>query len=154
MSNNFINSSLSKNEKVLHTYKLHWIVWVKVVIFGLIGLGLLQVHGLGFAGGLILLVTLFSVLGIIGTEYGVTNSRIIGKSGFIFRKNVDLRLKKVESVILDQSILGRLFGYGHVVFNGTGSGKSGFLFIDNPTLAKNQINQIIENIENEESKKN
>ena len=63
-------------------------------------------------------------------------------------------MKKVESVILDQSILGRLFGYGHVVFNGTGSGKSGFLFIENPTLAKNQINQIIENIENEESKRN
>lgn len=145
MSNNtFINSSLSKNEKILHTYSLHWIVWVKVAFLTIIGLATLA-FGIGL---LFLICAIFSVLGILGTEYGVTNSRIIGKTGFIFRRNVDLRLTKVESVILDQGIFGRMLGYGSIVFNGTGSGKNGFLYINNPTLAKNQINQIIDDTEN------
>lgn len=143
MSNNFINSSLTKDEKVIFIYKLHWIVWLKVIFLFLFGLLTLPV----FIGIFFIIASITSTLAIIGTEYGITNKKIIGKTGFIFRKNIDLRLNRVESVILDQGIFGRMFGYGHVVFNGTGSGKNGFLFVENPMLVKNQINQIIEDNE-------
>jgi len=143
MSNNFINSSLTKDEKVIFIYKLHWIVWLKVIFLFLFGLLTLPV----FIGIFFIIASIISTLAIIGTEYGITNKKIIGKTGFIFRKNIDLRLNRVESVILDQGIFGRMFGYGHVVFNGTGSGKNGFLFVENPMLVKNQINQIIEDNE-------
>lgn len=143
MSNNFINSSLTKDEKVIFIYKLHWIVWLKVIFLFLFGLLTLPF----FIGIFFLIASITSTLAIIGTEYGITNKKIIGKTGFIFRKNIDLRLNRVESVILDQGIFGRMFGYGHVVFNGTGSGKNGFLFVENPMLVKNQINQIIEDNE-------
>lgn len=143
MSNNFINSSLTKDEKVIFIYKLHWIVWLKVIFLFLFGLLTLPV----FIGIFFIIASITSTLAIVGTEYAITNKKIIGKTGFIFRKNIDLRLNRVESVILDQGIFGRMFGYGHVVFNGTGSGKNGFLFVENPMLVKNQINQIIEDNE-------
>ena len=94
------------------------------------------------------IIALCSALNIIGTEYAITNKRLIGKTGFIFRNNVDIRLVKLESVILDQSILGRLLGYGNIIFNGTGSGKSAFLYVRNPMIVKNLINQTLEDMEN------
>lgn len=139
----FINSTLAKNEKILFTYDLHWIVWLRVFLLFIVGLLTLPI----LIGVIFLIAAIFSILSIKGTEYGITDKKIVGKTGFIFRRNIDLRLNKIESVILDQGIFGRMFGYGHIVFNGTGSGKNGFLFVQNPMLVKNQINQVLEDIE-------
>jgi uncharacterized membrane protein YdbT with pleckstrin-like domain len=46
------------------------------------------------------------------TEIAVTNHRIIYKAGLIRRDTVEILM--VESVDVDQSILGRLLGYGTV----------------------------------------
>lgn len=161
MKDIFINATLSKNEEIKSLFPLHWIVWLKVVfpsILFLFTLPLAIYHNdtygsmaFWFFPIVFLFVAVCSALNIIGTEYAITNKRLIGKTGFIFRNNIDIRLVKLESVILDQSILGRIFGYGNIVFNGTGSGKSAFISIDNPMLAKNLINQILEDLENEKT---
>src|SRR5262249_39337924 len=56
------------------------------------------------------------------TEIAVTNRRIIYKHGFIRRDTAEMNLDKVESVIVTQSILGRLLDYGSVHVRGTGEG--------------------------------
>ena len=50
----------------------------------------------------------------------VTDRRVIYKSGLIRRHTVEMNLDKVESVDVDQSLAGRLFGYGTVTIRGTG----------------------------------
>ena len=102
----FINSTLAKNEKILFTYDLHWIVWLRVVLLFIVGLLTLPI----LIGVIFLIAAIFSILSIKGTEYGITDKKIVGKTGFIFRRHIDLRLNKIESVILDQGIFGRMFG--------------------------------------------
>ena len=52
---------------------------------------------------------------------GVTDRRVIYKSGLLSRHTIEMNRDKVESVDIDQSLLGRIFGYGTVVVRGTGS---------------------------------
>jgi uncharacterized membrane protein YdbT with pleckstrin-like domain len=56
------------------------------------------------------------------TEIAVTDRRIIYKEGFIRRKTIEMHMDKVESVDVDQSILGRVFGYGDILVRGVGTG--------------------------------
>lgn len=161
MQDSFITSTLSKNEEVKALFHLHSIAWIGIiaplVLAVIAGIGCIAASSIQGAGGLwifplfMVVMALCAYLGMISTEYGVTNKRVVGKTGFIFRKNIDIRLNKIESVVLDQGIFGRIFGFGSIVFNGTGSGKSVFLNIDNPLQAKNVINQILEDMENEKA---
>src|SRR5919197_1546927 len=56
------------------------------------------------------------------TEIAVTDRRIIYKEGFIRRRTIEMHMDKVESVDVEQSILGRLFGYGDILVRGVGTG--------------------------------
>ena len=56
------------------------------------------------------------------TELSVTNHRVIYKRGFIRRHTVEMNMDKVETVNVDQSILGRIAGYGTIHVLGTGQG--------------------------------
>jgi membrane protein YdbS with pleckstrin-like domain len=54
------------------------------------------------------------------TEVAVTDRRIICRTGFVLRHTVQLHMDDVESVDVDQSKLGRLLNYGHVVIRSGG----------------------------------
>ena len=56
------------------------------------------------------------------TEIAVTNRRVIYKKGLIRRQTNEMNVDKVESVQINQSILGRLLDYGDVTILGTGEG--------------------------------
>jgi uncharacterized membrane protein YdbT with pleckstrin-like domain len=45
------------------------------------------------------------------TEVVITDRRVIYARGFIQRHSVELHMDKIESVDVDQSVLGRLFDY-------------------------------------------
>ena len=45
------------------------------------------------------------------------------RPGFIKRRTFEMSLDKVESVDVNQSILGRLLNYGDVTIRGVGEGK-------------------------------
>lgn len=53
-------------------------------------------------------------------EIVITNKRFAGKKGWLSVNMVDIPLKKVESVIVNQGILGRMFNYGSIVVSGSG----------------------------------
>ena len=57
------------------------------------------------------------------TETDVTNMRVVHKTGFIKRRTFEMALDKVESVDVNQSILGRILNYGDVTIMGVGEGK-------------------------------
>jgi len=73
------------------------------------------------------------------TEYGITSNKIIAKSGLIARRVDELKINKFEGSDVIQSILGRIFGFGDVVFSGSGSQKVKFLFVPNPVEVKRTL---------------
>ena len=73
------------------------------------------------------------------TETDVTNLRVVHKTGFIKRRTFEMSLDKVESVDVNQSILGRLLNYGDVTILGVGEGKETIATIASPLAFRNFI---------------
>ena len=73
------------------------------------------------------------------TETDVTNMRVVHKTGFIKRRTFEMSLDKVESVDVNQSILGRLMNYGDLTIQGVGEGKETISTIASPLAFRNSI---------------
>jgi uncharacterized membrane protein YdbT with pleckstrin-like domain len=76
------------------------------------------------------------------TELAATDKRVIYKTGLLRRHTVEMNMDKVESVNVDQSILGRLFGYGTVTIRGTGGGIEPLANISDPITFRNHVTGI------------
>ena len=77
-------------------------------------------------------------------EMGVTNKRVIVKTGLLHRRTVELFLSKVESIGVDEGLIGRMFGYGTVVLRGTGGTPEPFPRVRHPLEFRRQVQQQIE----------
>jgi uncharacterized membrane protein YdbT with pleckstrin-like domain len=73
------------------------------------------------------------------TEIAVTNRRVIYKKGLIRLKTNEMNMDKVESVQVDQSVLGRMFDFGTVKILGTGEGFEALQTIAGPIKLRNCI---------------
>ena len=73
------------------------------------------------------------------TEITVTNRRVIYKKGLIRRQTNEMNMDKVESVRIEQSILGRMLDYGSVTILGTGEGFETLRTIPSPIELRNSI---------------
>lgn len=76
-------------------------------------------------------------------EYVLTNKRILIKEGLISRRTVEINLSKSESINVDQSILGRLLGYGSLTVIGTGGTRETCAHISNPLAFRRAFQEII-----------
>jgi uncharacterized membrane protein YdbT with pleckstrin-like domain len=73
------------------------------------------------------------------TETDVTNMRVVHKTGFIKRRTFEMSLDKVESVDVNQSILGRILNYGDVTVRGVGEGAETIKTIASPLDFRSHI---------------
>lgn len=73
------------------------------------------------------------------TETDVTNKRVVHKTGFIQRRTFEMALDKVESVDVNQTIMGRLLNYGDVTIMGVGEGRETISTIASPLAFRNAI---------------
>ena len=134
----YIDENLIDNEKVIHRGKLHFMSFfpgVIIIIFGVL------FGGTEFGGFILILGVLAfiaSLINYIKSEYGVTNKRVIMKTGALRKKVVDLQYSQLESVQYNQGILGGIFGYGLIVITGTGGTKFKFPNIKNANDFKNK----------------
>lgn len=108
----YVDNNLLRDERVVYETKYHW-----KIFFTLQGL-----------------FTLFiaPALKRWSDEFVVTNKRIICKTGIISRKTFEMNLTKVETVNVDQSIFGRLLGFGTITIIGTGGTREIFDDIASP----------------------
>lgn len=65
------------------------------------------------------------------TEYGITNTKVISKQGLIRRDIEEINLSSIESINVNQSIIGRILNYGTIIISGRGTSKVIFKDIDN-----------------------
>ena len=132
--------------------RIHWIVYVPGLVLVLIGIaGAVYADGLAEDSRLIALagagaVALIGFLYLVRawfrrwtTELAVTDRRIIYKRGFIQRHSIEMNMDKVESVDVDQSVLGRILDFGDIVVRGTGTGLEPLKGIDSPIEFRNQV---------------
>ena len=76
------------------------------------------------------------------TEVAVTDRRVISKTGFIKRRTVEMHMDKVESVDVDQTILGRVLNYGDITIRGTGETLERLRMIDRPLEFRNHVTAV------------
>ena len=119
----YIEGALIKDEKVIYTG--HVSLWS---LAPLIVLGLLTVAFFGL--GLIFWIIAF--IRYKATELAFTNKRVIAKFGFISRQTIELNISKVESIQVNQGILGRIFNYGTLVISGAGNPQAPIPGISDP----------------------
>ena len=81
------------------------------------------------------------------SEYGITDKRIVMKTGWIQRRSIEIFLEKVEAIYIDQTIMGRIFAYGTIIIVGTGGSKDPFLYVPHPLEFRNRAQQQIDNVE-------
>ena len=146
----YVKRILQPGEDIKHVSRLHRIVFLPgfgLLILGLIGLIFLTTGQLNPAlSALIGIVFALAAISLLHawfkrwtTEIAVTNRRIIYKRGFIRRHTIEMNMDKVESVDVDQSIMGRLFGYGTITIHGTGIGIEPLEKIDSPIEFRNNV---------------
>jgi uncharacterized membrane protein YdbT with pleckstrin-like domain len=148
----YVHSVLQPGETVKVVGRLHWINYLTAVVVAAIAVVLLSYgrHEEGtvarsatYIGWLLLLVAVVVLLGAWFrrqiTELSVTNHRVIYKTGFLRRHTVEMNMDKVETVNVDQSIWGRILGYGTIHVLGTGQGIQGLRRIASPLRLRNAI---------------
>ena len=108
----YVDTSLIRDENVVYEAKNHWIIFISLKSF----------------------LTLFisPLIENWTSEYAITNKRVIIKIGLISRKTLEMNLSKIESVNVEQSIFGRILGYGAITIIGTGGTRETFSDLANP----------------------
>jgi uncharacterized membrane protein YdbT with pleckstrin-like domain len=140
----YIDNNLINGEEVIYNGKIHWFIYFPAVFSLIIFLLLIFIN----SNATKIIAILMFVYGIsvgfksfiysISTEFGITNKRIISKLGVVSRETTELLHSKIESIQVDQSVLGRLLNYGNLKITGTGGSFSTILMIENPIEFKKQ----------------
>lgn len=107
----YIEESLSKGETIHDIYHLHFFSKIPMLIWIFLAIP---------TAGLTLILAAYEWLRLRSVEEGVTNKRVIRKSGVISRKSEEMRMGSIETVEINQSILGRILGNGNVKITGRG----------------------------------
>ncbi len=148
----YLQSNLLKSEKIIYATRIHWIIFTMPIVLLVATVVLAGVGPVLFPGfvpflnirlvALVVLVLLFSaIFSGIGafiryatSEYGITNKRIVMKTGWIRRNSLELFIDKMEAIYVDQSVLGRILDYGILRIVGTGGTQDPFFYVPRPLV--------------------
>jgi uncharacterized membrane protein YdbT with pleckstrin-like domain len=149
----YIDDILQPGEKVLYSTNAHWIFYWPAIMAWIVAAILLVLSRATVTDSIVLLCLSGSAVVALAalywtftawfhrwtTETDVTNLRVVHKSGFIKRRTFEMSLDKVESVDVNQSILGRILNYGDVTILGVGEGRETIRTIASPLAFRNFI---------------
>jgi uncharacterized membrane protein YdbT with pleckstrin-like domain len=140
-----MRTALKKDEKILLITRQHWLklvlpcfAWLLLTIILLIWWA-----DTVTAWIIILLAGLYPLIEYINWRHNlwsVTNLRIIDETGFFTRYSKESPLDKINNVEYDQSVWGRIFGFGNVdIQTAAEMGETKYLLIHHPKLLKDTI---------------
>lgn len=141
----YVNQSLIAGERIEANATISWLSQFWYFVLALLCL-IASVNAPGL-NALTAIFVIVAILNVITTELAVTNKKIIGKSGFIRRSSIDIPIRKCESIAVNQSITGRILGYGTVVTRGTGGNEVGIAFIKNPIQFRKVIMTVMDKVQ-------
>jgi uncharacterized membrane protein YdbT with pleckstrin-like domain len=149
---NYVRRVLQPGESVIHVTRLHWMIFVPATLWFAAAVVLL-IGALTFDGDLRIggeaLAAFAAIFGLAAgipalirrstTELAVTDRRVIYKSGVLARHTLEMNRSKVESVDVDQSVLGRILNFGTIVVRGTGGSLEPIRMISEPLAFRSHI---------------
>ena len=148
----YVDSQLLPGETVRYRARLHKGIFTTASIFGALTVVALII---AIAAGHWWWV-LVAVMGAIAaftfgrawvtyatSEFAVTDKRVVIKVGWIRRRTLETMLSKVEGIGVDQSLTGRMLGYGSIEVTGTGGTREEFARIADPLEFRRQVQAAI-----------
>lgn len=156
----YIKDNLMPDEKVVFSARVHPAVYLPSVLVFIASIGSL-IYGINLPINSVLVNLLWILLFVLlflysmslgikalitfsTTEFAVTDKRVIAKRGWIQRHTLEILLPKIESVAVNQNLMGRLINFGTVTITGTGETLESFRAIGDPIEVRKKINLIIE----------
>jgi uncharacterized membrane protein YdbT with pleckstrin-like domain len=118
----YVNNHLIRDESVAFETRFHWITFLTLKS--------------------IFTLTLAAWFDRWFSEFVITNRRIIIKTGIIGRETFEMNLSKIESVNVDQSIMGRILNYGSITIIGSGGTKESFHKISKPLAFRKAFQEL------------
>ena len=148
----YIEKHLAPGEQIVFRTRLHPVIFASTVAFALFVLGVvaLIVSGNELAAETVALLWLAGVLIALGSlaplyvrwrtsEFAVTDRRVLVKVGLLSVHTLELLLPKVEAIGVDQTVWGRLLGYGTLRITGTGGTVEGFARVAHPLALREAV---------------
>jgi uncharacterized membrane protein YdbT with pleckstrin-like domain len=119
---NYVANNLISGEKIEYETTYHWVIFCSLRA----------------------LFTLFIAPAIdrYTDEFAITNKRVVIKTGLISRKTMELNLSKIESVNVDQTFMGRIFGFGNITIIGIGGTRESFVNIRKPLEFRKKFQEL------------
>ena len=162
----YIEKHLIEGEEIVYATRLHWIVLLGPILLtlflGLPGLALVGYYAAGsgrqeqnstalsaVGAALIVVAIICFAVGLVkrnATEMTVTNRRIVVKVGLAARRTVEMLLSRVESIGVEETVTGRMLGYGTVIVRGTGGTPESFDTIAHPLEFRTRVQEQIEKL--------
>jgi uncharacterized membrane protein YdbT with pleckstrin-like domain len=145
----YIERILQPGESLVYTGRIHWIIYLPAAM--LLAVALVALARAGNSQGMnwVLVAGMCATVGLLAgisawikrwtTEIDVTDRRIVYKRGLIRRHTVEMNMDKVESVDVDQTILGRFLNFGNVTIRGTGAGIEPLFNVEAPLQFRNHV---------------
>jgi uncharacterized membrane protein YdbT with pleckstrin-like domain len=124
----YIEESLAEGEQVVARFELHWVERLPIFLW------CVPVVTLPLA--------VYEWLKLRCTEIGVTNRRVVIKTGIVSRHTEEMRIASIETVEIRQGIWGRLLGFGDVHVTGKGTSDLVLRRLADPIEAKRRIDGV------------
>ena len=159
----YVDDHLLPGERVVYRARLHWVAFRWSIL--LIALAIVA----GIAGQLLstdpsadvwklwipVVLAALAVVSALGpwikrasSEFAVTDKRVLVKVGLVQRDSLETLLSKIEAIGVDQTLLGRMLGFGTITIVGTGGTRETFDRIASPLEFRRQVQaQIVVNEE-------
>lgn len=156
----YVERVIQPGEALLYRAPLHWVVYLPGIVLAALGIAvlgygaatgqgapgsahdILDVALLGL-GALGILIAVVSLLGAFirrtSTEIAVTSRRVIYKTGIVRRITSEISVDKIETVLVDQGIWGRILNFGTIVIRGTGGGLEPVRNIEDPLTFRSKL---------------
>jgi uncharacterized membrane protein YdbT with pleckstrin-like domain len=146
----YIDSNLLDGEHVVFRTRLHWLLFMGPVLLIVIVLlpgawFLASSTWSSYAWIPVALAALVLVTTFIkrqSSDFAVTNKRVMMKVGVFSTRSIELLLNKIEAIAVEQTLVGRMFGYGDIVITGSGGTKEAFSRIQSPLEFRRAVQSV------------
>lgn len=147
-------NGLDSGEEIILSADVHWISMLPYVAIAIVAFIILV--NLGVALSWMILIPLLIIgkqlIFLLSTDFILTNKRLIGKGGFINTRTLDSPINKLNNVVVESGLLGKIFDYGDVVV-ATSSSSYAFKNIAHPEVVRRSVMEQIEQHENDRMKR-
>lgn len=149
----YVERHLLPGERVVYRTRLHWVIFTKPAALALVGIAIAALlwyvapepPWLWMLGGAVAVVGLLGCLirfvELMTSEFAVTTTRLVLKTGLVSRHTTEILLTKVEAIAIDQGLLARVLNFGDLTVTGTGGAREVFPGVRDPIGLRNHVQQ-------------